>query len=354
MLKPYCIYIILRLHFVNISLHFRGGYYMANTNPFSVRMDEEDKSELIKLIQESGKGAKEFMSVLINSYKLTKTQNEVPEMSEDIKHLQAITSQICDIYINIGTRIKTIEETNLMQYNKDLSIYREKITALESNLAQLEIEKSNLLDLISKNTDELERLNTQIITSNNIVEDKNKLIRDKDSLIEEYKEKNDNLLSMISDLKEYKDKIDTISSLLADSQTKNANLENTIAKLNNDHELYVSKLQLEHDKVVTNLNNEIQNFKETLSQSDVLHKKSLEDLRNTLEFQKEKALLEQEKKFNKIINDLHNDYTKKIAIIQEQANKQILSYQKEIDNLLKATNVQKNKSSKKTEIDSSY
>jgi hypothetical protein len=38
-----------------------------NNNPFSVRMETDDKEKLIELIQESGKSSKEFMSILMGN-----------------------------------------------------------------------------------------------------------------------------------------------------------------------------------------------------------------------------------------------------------------------------------------------
>ena len=54
----------------------KGGHKMAdNNNPFSVRMESDDKEKLIELIQESGKSSKEFMGILMGAYELNKVKS---------------------------------------------------------------------------------------------------------------------------------------------------------------------------------------------------------------------------------------------------------------------------------------
>jgi hypothetical protein len=329
----------------------------TSNNPFSVRMDEDEKLELLKLIQESGKGSKDFMSVLVGTYKLSKAKIEVPAIAEDIKHLEAIVTQICDIYIGMGKRITTIEETKNIQYNKDLVVYKDKIAALEENIEKANTEKTDLLNSIIKFSADQEETEKQLISLQNTVEDKNKLIEDKVKLIEEYKDKNDNLLSMLTDLKTYKEKVDTLSNLLTDNQSRNILLENEIVKINNEHENTISKINATNENTINNLNSKVKGLEELLVKKDQEytkqfeeknknHSKKMEDLKKSLEYEKDKALLDQEKKFNKVINENTNENNGKIAAIQEQSNKQILEYQKQIDILLKRINDNKPKENK--------
>jgi hypothetical protein len=341
----------------------------SSNNPFSVRMDEDEKQELLKLIQESGKGSKEFMSLLISSYKLSKTQMEVPAIAEDIKHLEAIVTQICEIYIGMGKRITTIEETNAMQYSKDIAIYREKVTKLEEDIQNVSDEKVALLNTIIKLNEDNEKNEKDLASLETTIQDKDTTIDDKIKIINEYKEKNDNLLGMLTDLNTYKKESETFKDLLAVSQAKNISLDNEIIRLKNEHENTISKMQIDNDNNVNKLTSKMKELDELLIKKDLDHKKELsqkdkelaqkdvdhsKELKNqklSLEYEKDKALLEQEKHFNKLINDLKNENSSKIAAIQEQSSNQVLAYQKEIDTLLKSINNSKdaNKSIQKDE-----
>lgn len=318
---------------------------MADNNPFAVRMDEDAKAELIELIEDSGKSNKEFMNVLISTYKLNRAKAEVPSMAEDINHLEALTKQICEVYLGVAKRITTIEESNKIEFNKELSLYKDKIENLEGVIASLRKD----LDI---NTQEFSNLSSlydeaqnQILSLKNSLEDKNKIIGDKINLIDEYKEKNDTLLSMFNDFQKSKDEIETYKELLAVSQSKNNNLENTIDKLKFEHENQISKISNDNDIAINKLTSKVNTVNESLStlktnyskeinQLKKDHENELNNLKNSYEYEKNRSLLEQEKNFNTLINNLKIEYSDKIALIQVESNKQVLEYQKEINSLL--------------------
>lgn len=304
-------------------------------SPFSVRMNDADKSEITSLINESGKSNKDFMNELISTYKLNKMKIEVPEMSEDIKHLEAIISQISEIYIGIGKRITTIEEANSIQYTKELSIYKEKIISLENTISTLTIDKDSFIKELSLIKSSQEEKEKQLSNFQNTINDKNKLLEDKSKLIEEYRDKNDNLLSMLKDLKSYKEKVDTLSDLLADSQTKNITLQNEITRINNEHENILNKVTAKNDYATHNLKSKIIELEDSLIKKDQDNLKELENLKKSMEYEKDKALLEQEKEFNKTINDINHENNTVIAALQEKSNNQMFDYQKQINSLLK-------------------
>ncbi|MBU3173358.1 hypothetical protein [Clostridium estertheticum] len=329
---------------------------MAETNTFAVRMENEDKEKLVQLIDGSGKSSKEFMTVLMNSYKLNQMKSEVPEMAEDIKHLESITTQICEVYINIGKRINSIGEAKAIQYDKDLSIYKEKIISLENDLLNINTANTDLInDNLKLNTDK-EDAAKQLIVFQNSIDDKTKIIEDKINIIIENKEKIDNLLGMIKDIKTLREGAETFKELLACSQAKNDELKVTIDRINIEHGNTLSRAAIKNEKDVNDLKTKISKLEELSLSEKLLHKKGIdhiikehskeiETINRSLEFEKEKALLGQEKKFNKIINDninesnnkmatIQDNYNNKISIIQEQSNSQILEYQKQYDKLI--------------------
>lgn len=318
---------------------------MADNNPFAVRMDEDAKAELIELIEDSGKSNKDFMNVLISTYKLNRAKAEVPSMAEDINHLEALTKQICEVYLGVAKRITTIQESNKIEFNKELSLYKDKIENLEGVIASLRKDLEINTQEFSNLSSLYDESQNQILSLKNSLEDKNKIIGDKINLIDEYKEKNDTLLSMLNDFQKSKDEIETYKELLAVSQSKNNNLENTIDKLKFEHENQISKISNDNDIAINKLTSKVNTVNESLStlktnyskeinQLKKDHENELNNLKNSYEYEKNRSLLEQEKNFNTLITNLKIEYSDKIALIQVESNKQVLEYQKEINSLL--------------------
>lgn len=295
---------------IYVRIHIVWREFNMGLDNFSVRMDENDKAELKKLIDESELSNKDFMNELMSVYKLSKMKSEVPEIAEDIKHLEALITQIGEIYIGIGKRITTIEETKEMQYNNDINIYKEKISSLEREAEKYLEEKGNLENQIKMLFSEQEVSAQRFESLNNAVEDKTRIIEDKANIILEYKEKNDNLLGMLNDLKKYKEELDSLNEDLAAYKTKNLSLENDAEKIRNE----IQYLQEKHEKEIASL-------------------------KQKSEYEKERALLDQEKTFNTMINNLKDEFNNKTAAAQEKYNNQILKYQQEIESLIKGINV---------------
>jgi hypothetical protein len=118
---------------------------MAQNTPFSVRMDDEDKERILKLIEESGRSNKDFMNLLLSCYEINKVKVEIPSLSEDINMLEALTQQINSLYLNMGKRIQTVQKTKDMQFEKDTVLLKEKIQSLTSENEKLKNDK-NLLE----------------------------------------------------------------------------------------------------------------------------------------------------------------------------------------------------------------
>jgi hypothetical protein len=317
-----------------------------NNNPFSVRMETDDKEKLIELIQESGRSSKEFMGILMGAYELNKVKLDIPEVAEDINHLEALSNQINNIYVNMAKRIKSIDESKTLQFDKDMEIYKSKIESLKTENEGLRIGKEDMAITLQESSNYNEELKKQVKQFNEIMES-NK------ALIQEYKEKNDTLAGLVTEYKGFKTENETIKCLLADSQARNIDLGNKI--INKDIEVDTLKTKLE--AAATEAKKEITRFAElkefekekTLLAMQTLESKmeyivteSQKEITRTSEikeFEKEKALLHQEKLFNKNMQDL-----------QEQSNKKILEYQKQADEYIREMQMQMQNQGKTTEL----
>ena len=281
-----------------------------NNNPFSVRMESDDKEKLMELIQESGKSSKEFMSILMGAYELNKVKMDVPEVAEDLNHLEALTNQINNVYMNMAKRIQTIDTAKTLQFNKDIEIYKSKIESLKAENEGFKVDKESMVNLLQESSNISEGLKKQVKQFNEIM-DSNK------ALIQEYKEKNDTLAGLVNEYKGFKDQNETIKGLLADSQARNIDLNNKIKTKEMEIDTLKAKLQA----------------------AAVEAEKEVKRVSELKEFEKEKALLEQEKLFNKKIQEL-----------QEESNKKILDYQKQAEEFIREMQRQQQNKSEKTGI----
>ncbi|GCD13106.1 hypothetical protein [Clostridium tagluense] len=317
-----------------------------NNNPFSVRMETDDKEKLIELIQESGKSSKEFMGILMGAYELNKVKMDIPEVAEDINHLEALTNQINNIYVNMAKRIQTIDAAKALQFDKDMEIYKSKIESLKAENQGLNIDKEAMENTLQGSFNISDELKKQVKQLSEIT-DSNK------ALIQEYKEKNDTLTGLVTEYKGFKNENETIKCLLADSQARNIDLGNKI--ISKDIEIDTLKTKLEAVAVEAQKEvNRTSELKEFENEKTLLAMHTLEskmeatviecqkEVARTVEqkeFEKEKALLQQEKAFNK-----------KMQEQQEESNKKILEYQRQAEEFIREMQMPRQNQSKKTEI----
>ncbi len=317
-----------------------------NNNPFSVRMETDDKEKLIELIQESGRSSKEFMGILMGAYELNKVKIDIPEVAEDITHLEALSNQINNIYVNMAKRIQTIDAAKTLQIDKDMEIYKSKIESLKTENQGLKIDKEVMETTLQGSFNISDELKKQVKQLSEIA-DSNK------ALIQEYKEKNDTLAGLVTEYKGFKNENESFKALLADSQARNIDLGNKIISKDNEVDTLKTKFEaaaVEAQKEVKRTS-ELKEFEkektllamhalEAKMEATVIEcQKEITRTSDQKEFEKEKALLQQEKSFNKKMQEL-----------QDESYKKILEYQKQAEEFIREMQMPKQNQSKKTEI----
>lgn len=297
-----------------------------NNNPFAVRMETDDKEKLLELIQESGKSSKEFMGILMGAYELNKVKIDIPEVAEDINHLEALSNQINTIYVNMAQRIQTIDAAKALQFDKDMEIYKSKIESLKTENQRLNIDKEAMETTLEESFNISDELKKQVKQLSEIA-DSNK------ALILEYKEKNDTLTGLVTEYNAFKNENEAFKSLLADSQARNIELGNTIKTKEIEVEGLETKLEaaaVEAQKEVTRFAElkefekersllEVSNLKTKIETTITESQKEVARVSEQKEFEKEKALLAQEKSFNKQMQELQDESYKKVLEYQKQA-----------------------------------
>lgn len=183
---------------------------MADTT-FGVKVPEELKEQISKLMQDSGLTGKDFMQGLINVYQVEKTKEQLPETAQELRELQLLTQRINNIYLNLGYRIDNIVKSKDAESIEQLRKKDELISVLQAKNAELESKVETLTEAFNTSVNHKDELNKRV----NELTDSNNNIK---ALVEEYKGKNDMLLGQLKQYEKYPEEIERLKAELANAQ----------------------------------------------------------------------------------------------------------------------------------------
>lgn len=270
---------------------------------FGVKVNEELKQKLTKIIKDSGMQGKDFMQNLVNIYEMENTKKSTPEIAQDIVELQYLTSRMNSIYINLAHRIDNIKNSNNEIYENQLKIQEEKILSLKEDLKCYQDKNNKLnkeLELIKSSKEEM--LNK--ISSLEDINNSNKL------LIKEYNEKLYDFSQQLNDFKKISEESIKDKQYIDNLKNNNDALKSSLEKLSEENK---EKL-LKKDYQISSLE---KNIKIIIDEN----KKALETMKDKLIIEKEREVLQLEKDYNLKINSIIDDYNSKIkSLLDEREN----------------------------------
>lgn len=293
-----------------------------------IRLDAEERKRFDEFVVEEGKNNKDFLNILLNIYELNKGKTKNINLVGDIEELEGYTNKIQKVFINIIDKLESQKEGITEDSEKNLQIYKEKVN-------NLIIANERLKSINSTIEDKLTNVNNVMLT----IEEQNKSLSESNSnikaLIEEYKGKNDMLLSDLAEYKQYKTQLEEYKKLNADAQARENELNNSIKEkdfaingLNNTikhNEIDINNLKLKHE--------------EELEQLNIKHIADMEILKDKANITMDKALLELRKehqaeleKLNKKHNEDIQDYQNKYKLAFELLEKERSSRKEPINN----------------------
>jgi hypothetical protein len=104
----------------------------------TIKLEAETRDKINKLLLESGlPNQNEMVNSLIDAYKILKTREEVPELSQDIDELNMLLRRIESIYVGIGERFKTLVSNKDEELNSILGEKDSLIKELQDQLQQI-------------------------------------------------------------------------------------------------------------------------------------------------------------------------------------------------------------------------
>jgi len=266
----------------------------------SYRLKEDTKSDIKRQLDSLGLTQEEYFKKVVSLMELENVKkNNI--FAVNTEELQEITQRIYNIFINmceqgnsfLGSKEAELEELKT-KYKDMLLIKDNKITEQKQELQDVYIN----INVLQKTNDsnKLELANIRL-KNDKQMEQLESNLKDKTLIVEEYKQKNDMLLSNLSEYKEYKEQHKVIEKELSQLKNNNGtlvseknNLENTIAKLqdkiNNDTERI-----LFHKAEIENKNQSIKEYRSDIKALEDKKDKQIEELKQ----ESKKALMDQEK-----------------------------------------------------------
>lgn len=264
---------------------------------FGVKVPEEMKNELSELMKESTVSGKEFMGMLIASYKLEKAKESSALFDGDLKELQGLIKRIQSLFINMidksSLEIETIKgesEKKLADKENEKKQFEEMIEGHQATIQQLQ---ENIKALETKN----KQLENQLIESN---ED-----------IKTYKQqlKNQSLLDA-----KYQDEIHALNEKLEGYKRLDLEIEER-----NDE---CTKLKQRNDEIASEVWFLKREVEKTQSEKEVLtekYKKDLTQMKVQHELELKNQLLEQ-----KLSTSLENvKLMEEISLLKDQLAKSL-------------------------------
>ena len=282
---------------------------------FGVKVSEELYDRVKNMIEVSGSSSKEWFEKAVALTSVQNLKEGTGDYKQDLAELEVHTTRIYELTANMIQRanymkadaVKELDEklasrdVTIADLQKSVQALKEQLTIAEEGFKQNEGEKAEL----SGQLEDLKSAN-----SNN------------QDLIKEYKEKVDTLSSLVNEYKGYAaENLELKQTHAAEKDQmkagfteKESRLVSSIDELKataRDQEALINVLQ-------SNLEKAIEDHKGELENQKVNFNNQLTQLTDRKELEKERAVLEIERKYQAKLEQAHEQYNEKITRLYEK------------------------------------
>ncbi|WP_052353847.1 coiled-coil domain-containing protein [Neobacillus jeddahensis] len=282
---------------------------------FGVKVSEDLYERVKNIIEVSGISSKEWFEKAVAMSEIQNLKEGSGDYKQDLSELELHTKRIYELVANMIQRadylkmdaVKELEnkiesrDLTITEFQNNVKALKEQLSAAEEGFKQNEGEKTEL----SSQLEELRASN-----STNL------------DLIKEYKEKVDTLSSLINEYKGYATENTELKQSHAVEKEKinAAHIEkenrmiSSIEELKTttrDQEALINQLQTKLTKVIDDYKNEIENLRAN-------QVNQLTQLTDKKELEKERAILEIERKYQAKLEQSHEQYNEKLAGLYER------------------------------------
>lgn len=264
---------------------------------FGVKVPEEMKNELAEIMKSTQLTGKEFMGLLLTTYKLERKKQAEDLLVKDIDELQRLLQRIQTMYLNVSERVGLIVEERIGEVEAVVVQKEEEKEALIKEKSLLEEKINNLLKEKEEAKDRYVALEKAYSELEEQISEQKIQIKQHHTLCEKYEEQ-------IVGLKEENSKWERL-----EIEIKERNEENERLKVRNDEvssELWFAQ-------------REVEKLKELLKQEEDGKNKELTTLKEKYDLELQNSLLEQKLVFTNKIEVLKGEQHK----VQQELNDRI-------------------------------
>lgn len=283
----------------------------------SYRLSQDTKDKVQKQLKDLDMTQEQYFNKVVSMMELENVkQNNI--FAVNTTELQDLTQRIYNLFIGLceqGNSFLSNKDTEFeelkakykeMLFNKDNSITKQcdELQHVYDNLSILQNENDN-----NKN----ELMNIRIDYDKQLEQMEGNLA-DKTSLIQEYKTKNDDLLSIVSEYKQYKIQVEEYKKLLSDAQAKNIEKDNVIK----NKDFAIDNLNKDLKSKDNDINNLKLKYDEGTKQFNDIHIQELEQLKKGNELNIKLAVAEAKEELNNKLNQEQMKHNKEIEGYQNK------------------------------------
>lgn len=263
---------------------------------FGVKVTEEMKQELSELMKNSTLSGKEFMSMLLTSYKLEKSRVESSLFESDMKELQVLLNRVQRIYLNMTEKSEIAYTEKLQGFERALSEQEEEYKVLGTEYETLQQVLKEQEDKSKKDEKQIKELKEELKKYQAEAADNKNQLKNNLLLHTKFEEE-------VSYLKE---QIEALKRLELEIEERNT--ENT--KLKNRNDELASELWF--------LQREVEKLNLEKEQLTIKWAEEKEQMKTTHALEIKNQLLEQKLNLNQRISELREDNIKLERMFNER------------------------------------
>lgn len=252
---------------------------------FGVKVSEEMKNELSQLMKEHTLSGKEFMSMLLASYKLDQAREESQLFESDLAELQQLIKRISGLFINITEKSKIS--------------YKEEQEALEKVIAAQKEEKETLVKEKNVLEEALQKVKVKEVEWQEKLAEKDEIIKERTKERDLQKTQLENNLLLHQ---KFEEEVQRLQEVIEGYKR----LEVEIEERNEE----ITKLKNRNDEMASEnwfLQREVEKQQKEKEQMTDKHNIELTNLKSQFELQLKNELLEQKIKQSELIQDLKEE-----------------------------------------------
>lgn len=278
---------------------------------FGVKVSEELYEKVKNMIDNSGDSAKEWFEKAVAISELQSIKQGAADYSQDLNELEVHTARIYELISNMIQR---------SIYTKDHAVKEisDKLEQKEAIIGEYQEKAGHAIDELKQAQEALKVLDQEKNELSKQLDESRSTNENNQLLINEYKEKNDTLSGLVSKYQAFADENEKLKEQFAHER---ARLESQ-----------VKEISIQND----GQQDEIKGLKQQLQSLKDHHAMELERLTEKKDYEKDKALLENERGYQQKLLQANEEYNNRIKQLYDEINSVRKEYEDKIEKLQQA------------------